>query len=387
YTFTAMAALLMNLSIVFARRFAGDFTEQIEQLDVVVSAGIVIWIFQRQRTMSADFGESRAVTWYRSALRLMIKHRYAFTGAGLLAVIAAVFLLNGIGKDFLPETDEGSILYMPSTLPGLPNREAGWVLQQMDKKLKQFPEVDRVFGKIGRADTSTDPAPLTMIETTVLLRPKSKWRSGMTKDRLVAEMDNALQTVGYVNTWVQPIRARVMMQSTGIQTPVGIKVKGPDISQVEDISQQIETMLRDFPGTKSVIAERISEGYYVDVQNDLERMAQHGVTVDEAMMTVRYAIGGDNVVGVKEANNVLTPLNLQYSPEYTDTLEKVNGSPVITADGRAVPLSDIATVGVRKMPEMLRNDDGRLSGYVYVDLQNITPPDYVEKAREFLAKN
>ena len=387
YAFTAAAALFLTASVVLARRFAGDFTEQMEQLALVVTAAMLIWIFQRQRPPVEDFGESRAVARYRSALRLMIKHRYAFTGAGLIAVIAAAFLLTDIGKDFLPETDEGSILYMPSTLPGLPNREAGWVLQQMDKKLKEFPEVERVFGKIGRADTSTDPAPLTMIETTVLLRPKSRWRNGMTKDKLVGEMDNALQTIGYVNTWVQPIRARVMMQSTGIQTPVGIKVKGPELSQVEDISQQIETMLRDFPGTKSVIAERISEGYYVDVQNDLERMAEHGVTVDEAMMTVRYAIGGDNVVGVKDANNVVTPLNVQYSPEYTDTLEKVKGTPVVTADGRAVPLSDVATVAVRKMPEMLRNDDGHLSGYVYVDLQNITPSDYVEKAREFLAKN
>src|SRR5262245_10959462 len=261
-----MAGLVLTASILMARRFAGNFREQIEQLAFVASAGIVIWIFQRPRTTSEDFGESRAVAWYRSALRLMIKHRYAFTGAGLVAVLAAAFLLNGIGKDFLPETDEGSILYMPSTLPGLPNREAGWVLQQMDKKLKEFPEVVRVFGKIGRADTSTDPAPLTMIETTVLLRPKSKWRNGMTKDKLVAEMDNSLQTVGYVNTWVQPIRARVMMQSTGIQTPVGIKVKGSEISQVEEISQQIETMLRDFPGTKSVLAERIAEGYYTDVR-------------------------------------------------------------------------------------------------------------------------
>src|SRR5262249_3452285 len=383
YAITAIAVLLLMGSIFLARRYAGDFREQIEQLAAVLSLGIVVWVFQRGRTASEDLGGRRAVGWYRSALRLMIKHRYAFTGAGLVSVIAAAFLLNGIGKDFLPETDEGSILYMPSTLPGLPNREAGWVLQQMDKKLKEFPEVERVFGKIGRADTSTDPAPLTMIETTVLLRPKSRWRNGMTKDKLIAEMDNALQTIGYVNTWVQPIRARVMMQSTGIQTPVGIKVKGPEISQVEEISQQIETMLRDYPGTKSVRAERISEGYYVDVQNDLERMAQHGVTVDEAMMTVRYAIGGDNVVGVKEANNVVTPLNIQYSPEYTDTLEKVKGTPVITADGRAIPLSDIATVSVRKMPEMLRNDDGHLSGYVYVDLQNITAADYVEKAREF----
>src|SRR5213596_4389515 len=137
----------------------------------------------------------------------MIKHRYAFTIVGFISVVVAGVLLNGIGRDFLPETDEGSILYMPSTLPGLPNREAGWVLQQMDKKLKAFPEVERVFGKIGRADTSTDPAPLTMIETTVLLHPKSTWRKGMTREKLVSEMDKAVETVGYVNAWVQPIRA------------------------------------------------------------------------------------------------------------------------------------------------------------------------------------
>src|SRR5207247_5589517 len=153
-------------------------------------------------------------------------YRYAFTTAGMLVLIPAAVLLTRFPKDFLPNVDEGAVLYMPTTLPGLPNREAGWVVQQMDKRLKAFPEVERVFGKIGRADTSTDPAPLTMIETTVLLKPKSQWSKGMTKERLVAEMDNALQTVGYVNTWVQPIRARAMMQSTGIQTPAGIKVKG-----------------------------------------------------------------------------------------------------------------------------------------------------------------
>ncbi len=387
YAFMALGALLFISALAAVSRLGDEFTEKIEQLGIVLIAALAIWIYQRRRPASEDFGESRAVRWYRSSLRLMIKHRYAFCAAGFISVVVAGVLVAGIGKDFLPETDEGSILYMPSTLPGLPNREAGWIVQQMDKKLKQFPEVNRVFGKIGRADTSTDPAPLTMIETTVLLNPKSMWRSGMTKDKLVAEMDNALQTVGYVNTWVQPIRARVMMQSTGIQTPAGIKVKGPDIAKVEEISQEIETLLRDFPGTKSVIAERISEGYYVDVRNDLEKMAAHGVTVDEAMMTVRYAIGGDNVAGIKEENNVVVPLNVQYSPEYTDTLEKVKNTPVVTADGRAIPLSEIADVAVRKMPEMLRNDDGHLSGYVYVDLQNVTAADYVEKARDFLAKN
>jgi copper/silver efflux system protein len=276
---------------------------------------------------------------------------------------------------------------MPTTLPGLPTREAGWVLQQMDKKLKQFPEVARVFGKLGRADTSTDAAPVTMVETTVLLQPKSKWRKGMTKDKLIAEMDQAMRITGYVNTWVQPIRARVMMQSTGLQTPVGIKVKGAEVDVIEDISRQVETLLRDFPGTKSVLAERISEGYYVDVQHDLERMAERGVTVDEAMLTVRYAIGGDNIVGIKQGDNIVVPLSMQYSPEYTDTLEKVRTTPVVTADGQSVPLNAIADVSVRKMPEMIRNDNGDLAGYIYVDLQGVTATDYVEKAQQFLASN
>jgi len=287
----------------------------------------------------------------------------------------------------MPDTDEGAILYMPTTLPGLPNREAGWVLQQMDKKLKAFPEVERVFGKIGRADTSTDPAPLTMIETTVQLKPASEWRPGMTKDKIVAEMDQALQTVGYVNAWVQPIRARVMMQTTGIQTPVGVKVKGPDILVIEDLSQRIEKALRDFPGTKSVIAERISEGYYVDVQNDLERMAEHGVTVEEAISTVRYAIGGDNIANVKQPDNVLVPLSMQYSAEYIDTLQKLRNLPVVSAGGRSVPLGDIADVAIRKMPEMMRNDNGDLAGYIYIDLQGMTASDYVNNARQFLAQN
>jgi len=370
--------------LAFSKTFAMAFSTL---LTLFLLPIVVMWIFKRETATSRNFQESAAVQLYRSALQRVIRYRYAFTIAGLLTLIPAAVLLSGFQRDFMPETDEGSILYMPTTLPGLPNREAGWVLQQMDKKLKALPEVERVFGKIGRADTSTDPAPLTMVETTVLLQPKSKWRSGMTKEKLVAEMDKALQTVGYVNTWVQPIRARVMMQSTGIQTPVGIKVKGPDISTIEEISQQIEGLLRGLAGTKSVIAERISEGYYVDVQNDLERMAKHGVTVDEAMSTVRYAIGGDNIVRVKQPDDTLVPLSVQYSPEYLDTLEKVRTTPVVTANGRSIPLGEIADVSVRKMPEMIRNDNGDLAGYIFVDLQNATASDYVDKARELLSKN
>jgi copper/silver efflux system protein len=178
----------------------------------------------------------------------------------------------------------------------------------------------------------------------------------------------------------------VMMQSTGIQTPVGIKVKGPELSVIEEISQKLETLLQEFPGTKSVLAERISEGYYIDVRNDLERMAGSGVTVTEAMDTVRYAIGGDNILGIKKTNGATVALALQYSPEYIDTVEKVRRTPVVTADGRAVALGDIADVSVRKMPEMVRNDDGQLAGYIYVDVQNMTASDYVERAQQYLAK-
>src|SRR6266850_4196652 len=370
--------------LAFSKTFAMAFSTL---LTIFLLPVIVLWIFKRETIARRNFQESRAVRVYRSALKVVIRYRYAFTTAGMLVLIPAAVLLTRFPKEFLPEVDEGSILYMPTTLPGLPNREAGWIVQEMDKKLKAFPEVERVFGKIGRADTSTDPAPLTMIETTVLLQPRSKWRNGMTREKLVSEMDKAAETIGYVNAWVQPIRGRVMMQSTGIQTPVGLKVKGSEVAVIEDISRQIERLLRGLPGTKSVIAERISEGYYVDVRNDLQRMADHGVTVDEAMATVRYAIGGDNIVGVKQSNNTVIPLAVQYSPEYIDTLDKIKHAPVVTADGRSVALADIADVSIRKMPEMIRNDNGRLAGYIYVDLQNVTGPDYVDSARAFLAKN
>src|SRR5215470_10945364 len=369
--------------LAYSKTFAMAFSTL---LTIFLLPVIVHWIFSKERVLRYGSGESAAVHAYRGALRAVIRYRYVFTISGLLVLIPAALLIRNFPRDFLPEVDEGSILYMPTTLPGLPNREAGWVVQQMDRKLKALPEVERVFGKIGRADTSTDPAPLTMIETTVLLKPKAAWRKGMTREKLVAQMDSAVETIGYVNAWVQPIRARVMMQSTGIQTPVGVKVSGPDIGVIEDLSQQIEGVLRGVRGTKSVIAERISEGYYVDVRNDLGKMAARGVTVDEAMSTVRYAIGGDNIASVR-AGGATLPLSIQYSPEYLDTLDKVRRTPVVTGDGRSIALGDIADVAVRKLPEMIRDDNGKLSGYIYVDLQNVTGPDFVDRAQQVLAKS
>ena len=368
--------------LAFSKTFAMAFSTL---LTLCLLPVIIVWIFRDKAPTPRDYRESAPVRIYRAALNRTIQHRYVFVTASAVVLVLAALLLRGLPRDYMPEMEEGSILYMPTTLPGLPSREAGWILQQMDKKLKEFPEVARVFGKVGRADTATDPAPVTMIETTILLQPKSLWREGMTKEKLLAEMNDAMQIVGYANTWTQPINARVMMQDTGIQTPVGIKVKGPDLSVVGEISQRIEGVLRTFPGTQSIVAERISEGYYVDVQQDLERMAEHGVIVDEAMLTVRYAIGGENVVGIKQSDNTIVPLNVQYAPEYVDTLAKIRNAPVVTEDGRSIPISEIADVSVRKLPEMIRNDNGALAAYIYVNLENVTAPDYVEKAQQFLA--
>jgi Cu(I)/Ag(I) efflux system membrane protein CusA/SilA len=352
-------------------------------LTLLVLPVVIVWIFKRS-VSGGEHRENAFVRGYRRTLMGTIRYRYAFVAASAALLIGAALVMTGFQKDYMPEMEEGSILYMPTTLPGLPSREAGWILQQMDRKLKAFPEVERVFGKLGRADSATDPAPVEMIETTVMLKPRSEWRDGMTKDRLVAEMNDAMRIVGYVNSWSQPISTRVIMQDTGIQTPVGIKVKGKDLDMVQEIAQNVERSLRDFPGTQSVIAERISQGYFVDAQLDLERMAEHGVSVDEALPTVRFAIGGDNVIGIREPDKTVVPLAIQYSPEYIDTLEKVRNTPVVGDGGRAVALSQIANVSVREAPEMIRNDNGELAAYIYVFLRDVTAPEYVERAREHL---
>jgi Cu(I)/Ag(I) efflux system membrane protein CusA/SilA len=347
---------------------------------------VIVWIFKRD-VKPAAVRESVFVRLYRSVLVWTIGRRYVLVGASAGLLVVATVMMLRFQKDYMPEMDEGSILYMPTTLPGLPSREAGWIVQQMDRKLKSFPEVARVFGKLGRADTATDPAPVEMIETTVMLKPRSEWRRGMTKDALIDEMNKAMNIVGYSNSWTQPIGTRVMMQDTGIQTPVGLKVKGKDLAVVQQVAQEVEGLLRSVPGTASVIAERISQGYFVDARLDLERMAEHGVTVDEALATVRFAIGGDNVVGIRQADKTVVPLSVQYSPEYVDTLAKVRATPVVTATGRSVPLGEVADVSVREAPEMIRNDNGELAGYIYVYLRDITGPEYVERAREHLRTN
>jgi Cu(I)/Ag(I) efflux system membrane protein CusA/SilA len=370
--------------LAFSKTFAMAFSTL---LTLFLLPIVIVWIFRKPVAVPASDRESRFVRTYRAALMNAIRFRYGFVAVSAALLVAATVVMLGFQKDYMPEMEEGSILYMPTTLPGLPSREAGWIVQQMDRKLKEFPEVERVFGKLGRADSATDPAPVEMIETTVMLKPRSQWRPGMTKDKLIADMNQAMQIVGYVNSWNQPIGTRVMMQDTGIQTPVGIKVKGKDLATVQQIAQEVEQLLQNVPGTQSVIAERISQGYFVDAQLDLERMAKEGVTVNEALPTVRFAIGGDNLIGIRQADKTIVPLAIQYAPEYIDTLDKVRNTPVVTQDGRSIPLSHIADVGVREAPEMIRNDNGEPAGFIYVYLRDVTAPEYVERAQAFLGTN
>lgn len=371
--------------LAFGKTFAMAFSTLLTLLFLPV---VIVWVFRRGMRTEEHREEGRVVGFYRAALARVIRYRYAFVAVSAALLVVSVILITRFPRDYMPEMEEGSILYMPTTLPGLPSREAGWILQQIDAKLKAFPEVERVFGKLGRADTATDPAPVEMIESTVMLKPQHAWRPGMTKDQLVAQMNQQMRMVGYVNSWTQPINARVMMQDTGIQTPVGLKVKGRDLATIGEVARRVESTLKNVPGTQSVIAERIAQGYFVDARLDLVRMAERGVTVQEALSTVRFGIGGDNLIRVRQPDKTVVPVAVQYAPEYIDTLEKVRNTPVVTTDGRSVPLGDIADVAVREAPEMIRNDNGDLAAYVYVYLQSgITAPEYVERARSYLREH
>ncbi len=322
---------------------------------------------------------------YSFLLKIVLRYKYHVIIINFIIFIISIPLFWSIEKTFMPTFEEGSILYMPTTLPGLPAKEAGWVLQQMDKKLKAFPEVKTVFGKLGRADTSTDPAPFTMIETTILLKAKSKWRSGMTMEKLIKEMDQKMKIPGFVNAWTQPIRGRIDMQTTGIQTPVGIKVIGENIEQIEVLGRKIETLLKDFTGTRSIISERISDGYFIDVQFDMDKLAHLGIPADEALLYVQFALGGENVAWIRHKRSLI-PLNIQYAVDYINTIEKIGRLMVIAPNGDVALLSKLAILKVKKLPEMVRHEDGFLTGYIYINLENeVSPITYVEKAKELLS--
>jgi Cu(I)/Ag(I) efflux system membrane protein CusA/SilA len=305
---------------------------------------------------------------YRPALELALRFPRATLAVAALLLALTVAPLTQLGGEFMPPLDEGDLLYMPSALPGLSVSKAAELLQQTDRLIKTVPEVARVFGKAGRADTATDPAPLEMFETTVQFKPRAQWRAGMTPDRLVEELDRAVKVPGLTNVWVPPIRNRIDMLATGIKSPVGIKVAGADLATIDALTTQIEAAVRSVPGVSSALAERLTGGRYIDVEVDRLAAARHGLSVADVQAVVSTAIGGDNV-GEVILGRERYPINLRYPREIRDSLERLRQLPFVTDKGAQLLLGDVARIAIEDGPPMLRSENARLSGWVYVDVR------------------
>ncbi|WP_395691087.1 efflux RND transporter permease subunit [Piscinibacter sp.] len=305
---------------------------------------------------------------YRPALEAVLRFPKATLAvAGLVLALTAIPLAR-LGGEFMPPLDEGDLLYMPSALPGLSVAKATELLQQTDRLIKTVPEVERVFGKAGRADSATDPAPLEMFETTLQFKPREQWRPGMTPERLVEELDRAVKVPGLSNIWVPPIRNRIDMLATGIKSPVGIKVAGADLATIDRLATQIEAAVKRVPGVSSALAERLTGGRYIDVDVDRAAAARYGLAVADVQAVVATAIGGDNV-GEVVSGRERFPINVRYPREIRDSLERLRTLPFVTEKGAQLLLQDVAQVRVAEGPPMLRSENARLSGWVYVDVR------------------
>jgi len=343
---------------------------------------------------------------YDPACRFVLRHPKGVIAAALSLVILSLPLYFRLGSEFMPPLNEGSILYMPTTLPGISVAAAQDLLTTQDKILKGFPEVERVFGKAGRADTSTDPAPFSMMETTVILKPEDQWRGKerwyslwapdwlkglfrpvwpdhLSWDELVAELDAALRIPGVTNAWTMPIKARIDMLSTGIRTPVGIKIYGSDLNRIQRIGEELEGIVREIPGTRSVFAERVTGGYFVDFDLRRDQIARYGLSIDEVQRVILTAIGGENITTTVEGRERY-PVNIRYPRELREDVDRLGRVLVAAPGGNGtiqVPLAQLADIRLKTGPAMIRNENGFVSGYVYVDIAGRDVGSYVEDAK------
>lgn len=335
---------------------------------------------------------------YHPFVEFALKFRYLVMALAVVAVVATVPVVMKLGSEFMPVLNEGTIFYMPTTLPGISAEQASKSLQTQDSLIKSVPEVDTVFGKAGNAATATDPAGLAMAETVVTLKPKSQWRKGMTWDKIIDELNNKVQVPGWINSWTMPIKARVDMLSTGIKTPVGIKVFGQSPSEIEKIGRELETNLSGVPGTRSVYAERINGGYYLMIEPDMFKLARNGLTVEDVNMVIESAVGGMPVTTTVQGRERY-PVAVRYKRAFRNDVESIKnilipvgsmnsapqpeGMTPDTAGGRSgfVPLGDVAKVYLKHGPDMLKEEDGMLVSYVYVDLKSgVDVGSYVKRA-------
>ncbi|TKB47433.1 efflux RND transporter permease subunit [Thalassotalea mangrovi] len=321
---------------------------------------------------------------YRPILTQVLKHPKATLVAALLITWVGFWPVDKIGSEFIPPLDEGDLMYMPTTYPGISIGKARELLQQTDKLIRTVPEVENVFGKVGRAETATDPAPLTMIETFIQLKPRHLWRDGVTTESLKQEFDKLVQFPGLTNAWVMPIKTRIDMLATGIKTPVGIKVAGADLSVIQDIGQQLETVLKDYPGTASVYSERVAGGRYIKVDIDRVKAARYGLNIADVQQVVATAIGGMNVAKTVEGLERY-PVNLRYPQDYRNSPEQLQNLPVVTPNGQRIALADVAHVYVEEGPPGIKSENARINGWTFIDIEGVDIGSYVEGAKAKVA--
>ncbi|MEW6331504.1 MAG: CusA/CzcA family heavy metal efflux RND transporter [Pseudomonadota bacterium] len=317
---------------------------------------------------------------YRPMLEWVLARPRQVLWGALFLVVLGIVPITQLGSEFMPDMDEGDILYMPTTLPSLASGKAQQLLQQTDRILKTFPEVQSVFGKSGRAETATDPAPLSMFETTIQLKPRSEWRPGMTTQKLTEEMLAALNFPGLSNALLPPIKTRIDMLTTGIRTPVGVKVSGPSLVTIDTIGREIETALRDLPGTVSVYSERVTAARYVDIRIDRHRAARFGMNIADIQDSVATAVGGMKITDTIEGRERY-PVNLRYPQDIRDSIPRLQALPLITMSGLQIALSEVADIRVVDGPDMIRSENARLSGWTYVDIRDRDIGSYVADAR------
>ena len=346
---------------------------------------VLMGYFIRGKVAKENVVERALNAAYRPVLAAVARRPWwVLAGAGAL-LLAGVWPAQRLGTEFMPPLDEGDLMYMPTTYPGISIDKARELLQQTDRLIRTVPEVAQVFGKIGRAETATDPAPLTMIETVIQLKPRKEWRPGVDLDGVRADLDSRVRVPGLNNTWTMPIKTRTDMLATGIKTPVGVKVTGPDLPTIEHLGERIATVLRTLPGTASVHVERVASGRYVEVDVDRRRAARHGLNVADVQDIVATAVGGLTVTHTVEGL-ARYPVNLRYPQRVRDSLERLRLLPVITPQGTRIALADVADVRVTAGPPMIKTENGRPTGWIFVDLEGGDLGGYVATAQQAVAE-
>jgi copper/silver efflux system protein len=322
---------------------------------------------------------------YLPLLRLCLKYRKTTLLVNLAFLLVTFPLIFRLGSQFMPPLFEGSSLYMPTALPGISITQASQLLQQQDRILRSFLEVETVFGAVGRSDSATDNAPLDMYDTTVMLKPRERWRSGMTYEKLIHEMDEKLQFPGLTNTWTMPVRNRLDMALTGIKTPVGMKLQGTKLEQIQQLGAQVQQILSGLPQVRSIFAERVSHGFYINVEVNRPEAAKYGLTIADVQQAVESGIGGMNVAENIEGRRRY-PINVRYQRDFRDNIDELSRVLIATSSGAQIPISEVAKVSFSRGPAMIRDEDGQLTGYIYIDLNTSNYGGFVNQASNLLGQ-